>query len=683
MAKSGLLDRFAGKKFVFSGKFGYGVEDSLKAMAEAWGGKVLDDLDAEVDYLVLADATAGKTIQKKALTLNAKGAAVQVIDADAFRQLAEPTEAEVLELLRSGQSVTYSKLCPPVRHVTQGQTPKYTFHEENLSSVKLSNIQFHDIRFEACSFVGAELEGVVLLAGASDCDFSNAIVKKTAFHNVTRCKFRNAALQQGHFGGDFSGADFTGATAEGFTFSGHSVYWRGTKTWVADVSFAKANLKSATFRELQLKSPNFDNADLTGAVFQECVFESARLRGATLRDAGLIGCNLSDWDLTNADLTGANLAGANLKGAKLGGANLKNVNLRSTDLDGVDLSQVKNYEPAGAATGSAGPALQELDAVHAKAKRIQVTFRLRASSGDEEHEVGIDSSGLRYGWGIILPRSMHSPTLRGGGGGSRSFSSAMLTLAQVTGHLHVRFETVDVSSTKSPTGGKELRELVLRGVAEAFAQPLPPADQLAATSKEYRAAEREKGAAERERREQAKADAEKQKKKANKQLAKKIEKSVGKVNDAATFLKALELRIEKAKIEKATKMLKASRFKLFNDVTDEYVSGVVKSQTDPDLVYACRLAHDGQYACCTQNLNICGGLRGSACKHLLVLIIGLVRAGELDPTTIDAWIAKTHTVKPELDKDVMSEIFLKYKGAETGEIDWRPTETVPEDYYVL
>jgi len=31
----------------------------------------------------------------------------------------------------------------------------------------------------------------------------------------------------------------------------------------------------------------------------------------------------------------------------------------------------------------------------------------------------------------------------------------------------------------------------------------------------------------------------------------------------------------------------------------------------------------------------------------------------------------------------MSQTFLKYKGAEAGEIDWRPTETVPEDYYAF
>jgi hypothetical protein len=267
--------------------------------------------------------------------------------------------------------------------------------------------------------------------------------------------------------------------------------------------------------------------------------------------------------------------------------------------------------------------------------------------------------------------------------GSMSFSDAMLELANAAGHLKVCFETVDVSSTKSPKGGKELRELVMKAIAEAFAQEIPPEEELAAATKTYREAEREKGAVAREQRAEMKAQAEKQKAKAKKQIAKKIEKVVGKVSDVASFLKALELRIEKPKIDKATKMLKASGFKLFNDITDQHVSGVVKSQTDPDLVYACRVAEDGQYSCCTQNLNVCGGLRGSLCKHQLVLIIGLVQAGELDPTTIDGWIAKTHDVKPELDKETMGAIFIKYKGAEAGEVDWRPTETVPEDYYAL
>jgi uncharacterized protein YjbI with pentapeptide repeats len=153
--------------------------------------------------------------------------------------------------------------------------------------------------------------------------------------------------------------------------------------------------------------------------------------------------------------------------------------------------------------------------------------------------------------------------------------------------------------------------------------------------------------------------------------------------DTATFLERLQQAIERARYDKALAMLKADRFKLFAQVDPDSVIGVVKSQTDPDLVYSCRLASDGRFACSTQNLNACGGLRGSLCKHLLVLIIGLTKSGELDPAVVYVWVQASRLRKPEQDKDRLSEAFLRYKGAEAGEIDWRPTETIPEDYYSL
>jgi hypothetical protein len=82
-------------------------------------------------------------------------------------------------------------------------------------------------------------------------------------------------------------------------------------------------------------------------------------------------------------------------------------------------------------------------------------------------------------------------------------------------------------------------------------------------------------------------------------------------------------------------------------------------------------------------LNSCVGLRGSLCKHLLVLIIALVQEGELDPVTIDQWVAKSATAKSKLNKELMADILLKYRGAEAGKIDWRPMETLPEDYYAI
>ena len=118
-------------------------------------------------------------------------------------------------------------------------------------------------------------------------------------------------------------------------------------------------------------------------------------------------------------------------------------------------------------------------------------------------------------------------------------------------------------------------------------------------------------------------------------------------------------------------------------MTPDNVVGVVKSQTDPDLVYSCRLGRDGTYGCGTQNLRQCGGLFGSPCKHLLVLIVGLSKAGTLDATSAHEWTQAARGKSPTFDKDALAATFLDYKGAEAGEVDWRPTETIPEDFYAM
>src|SRR5205814_195408 len=139
------------------------------------------------------------------------------------------------------------------------------------------------------------------------------------------------------------------------------------------------------------------------------------------------------------------------------------------------------------------------------------------------------------------------------------------------------------------------------------------------------------------------------------------------------FMDRLRESVDEAKLSKSLKMLKADRFQLFAEVKDDSLVGIVKSQTDKDLVYSCKLAAEGTFGCGTQNLKPCGGLQGSLCKHLLVLLVGLAKAGALNPGKAAAWIAASHQQKPTLDKDAMSETFLRYKGAEAGEIDWRPT----------
>jgi hypothetical protein len=154
------------------------------------------------------------------------------------------------------------------------------------------------------------------------------------------------------------------------------------------------------------------------------------------------------------------------------------------------------------------------------------------------------------------------------------------------------------------------------------------------------------------------------------------------VGDVAVLIEVLGKRLkDPGRLSKTMSMLKKDGFQLFSNVTDTQLEGVVKSQTEADLVYGCRLASDGKFSCCTQNLNVCGGLRGQPCKHLLVLVIGLAKAGVLPLASANDWMIATLVQQPELDREASADVFLKYRSAQAGELDWRPTETTPEDFY--
>jgi hypothetical protein len=151
----------------------------------------------------------------------------------------------------------------------------------------------------------------------------------------------------------------------------------------------------------------------------------------------------------------------------------------------------------------------------------------------------------------------------------------------------------------------------------------------------------------------------------------------------ATFYEKIPTVADRARIEKAVSMLRGEKFSLFAETSAEQVIGVVRSQSSSERVYACRLTSQGQYECGTQNLRPCGGLQGKVCKHLLVLILGLTRSGSLDSGSAYQWMQMAQRQSPTFDREVMTATFLKYKSVEAGEVDWRPTETVPEDYYAL
>ena len=129
-----------------------------------------------------------------------------------------------------------------------------------------------------------------------------------------------------------------------------------------------------------------------------------------------------------------------------------------------------------------------------------------------------------------------------------------------------------------------------------------------------------------------------------------------------TLFTELDRATGDGRMDKVRAMLRADRFQLFSEVSDDKVTGVVKSQTDHSLFYACSLDKGGRYMCCTQNLYPCGGLRGKPCKHLLVMLVGLAQGQQLDPGVALQWARATKGKAPALDKDAVSATFIRYKG---------------------
>ncbi|MCC9600282.1 hypothetical protein LOC67_06890 [Stieleria sp. JC731] len=150
-----------------------------------------------------------------------------------------------------------------------------------------------------------------------------------------------------------------------------------------------------------------------------------------------------------------------------------------------------------------------------------------------------------------------------------------------------------------------------------------------------------------------------------------------------TFVGNLYSVVNEKKIQRAMKMLQSESFQLYSILDDHHLIGVVKSQTRDDIVYVPYLENNGRYGCTTTDLSDCMGLQGSPCKHLLVLMIGLVQAGEFDSKLAWTWIRDAGRRSPKRDLEFTTKILLQYKGVVAGEVDWRPTETIPEDYYSL
>jgi BRCT domain type II-containing protein len=153
--------------------------------------------------------------------------------------------------------------------------------------------------------------------------------------------------------------------------------------------------------------------------------------------------------------------------------------------------------------------------------------------------------------------------------------------------------------------------------------------------------------------------------------------------DFPGFVNQLYGNVDQGKLGRALDMLRKDRFRLYSKLDDDRLVGVVRSQSGSGSVYASWLTRDGRYGCSQPDLADCMGLQGSTCKHLLVLVVGLARTGGMPMAQALAWVRSAGAKAPGKDAELASETFIQYKGAEAGEVDWRPTETIPEDFYAM
>ncbi|MFK8110699.1 MAG: hypothetical protein AB8B91_00770 [Rubripirellula sp.] len=151
--------------------------------------------------------------------------------------------------------------------------------------------------------------------------------------------------------------------------------------------------------------------------------------------------------------------------------------------------------------------------------------------------------------------------------------------------------------------------------------------------------------------------------------------------DFASFVGGIYSVADERKVQRALKMLQKESFQLYSKANKDRVVGIVRSQTGHGTIYAPWIKADGRYGCSTPELSDCMGLQGSMCKHLVVLLLGLVRVGELDAGATFQWIKSAGSKRPQSGGEWAAESFLEYRGVEAGDVDWRPTETVPEDFY--
>lgn len=431
------------------------------------GGTMLPQVSPQLNYLIRLGHNYPATLRREIDEMNYEGQThiVQIELREFFEQLLSPSRDECLELLKAGPAgaARFTEL----REYFPG-------HCVDLSGADLQNqdlpgVLFRSTKIDGVDFRGTNLTGAIF-SSAYNLQLDEANLSGAEVHSISDSSLVAANL--------------TGAT---------------------EVRLARCNLSQATLAEAQIE--NLSQCQLQGANLDGTKWKVYHMwggnefGGATLRNAWVIlgdfldsslqgtnlentkfhQCKMEGIDLSNTNCRGAEFGYVDLRGANVSGADFTGATLRMCNLEGVDTSSANGLaEAIIAPRGKIGPCVRELERMCHESKRIAFQGWAETETRRIEFELQFDQrSSAPPCRGVWHLHDKATPDARPVfthflvGVAAPAYTQYFMDIAGYWTDATVQWKSIKVSSSKAPLKGKELKEVVIAALAEAWGQTPP------------------------------------------------------------------------------------------------------------------------------------------------------------------------------------------------------------------
>ncbi len=163
--------------------------------------------------------------------------------------------------------------------------------------------------------------------------------------------------------------------------------------------------------------------------------------------------------------------------------------------------------------------------------------------------------------------------------------------------------------------------------------------------------------------------------------------------DFDAFMHSLYKTITPRRLKIVQEMIALKDFEVLAQIQDGTVFGIIthsaKFDSKNNLLFACALDKNGNHSCFTDDLNRCNMISTGLCKHISLVLITLVKEGQLDPTTADLWMRTASLRKAGQNRKLVKSAINRFEDGQfqwlgsdfSNLFDWRHNETIPEDFY--